>query len=223
MYLIIKGGVEVVQTYTTGETAKIAKVSVRTVQYYDKRGLLKPYQVTEGGRRLYSQAEIKQLEVITFLRQLDFSIEAIKSLLREDKASQILILLLNQRSMELKEEIALKKDQLDTVVKLLDSIPNQNQISPLMYLSDLSLTMKNKKSWKILQLKLFIALISLIVILGCLLYLATHFNQKWLIGLLVFFYILATTLLVKTYIDQVEYIYAQIIIIHLNQVILLSQ
>ncbi|EHJ57055.1 hypothetical protein HMPREF9318_01087 [Streptococcus urinalis FB127-CNA-2] len=212
-----------VQTYTTGETAKIAKVSVRTVQYYDKRGLLKPYQVTEGGRRLYSQAEIKQLEVITFLRQLDFSIEAIKSLLREDKASQILILLLNQRSMELKEEIALKKDQLDTVVKLLDSIPNQNQISPLMYLSDLSLTMKNKKSWKILQLKLFIALISLIVILGCLLYLATHFNQKWLIGLLVFFYILATTLLVKTYIDQVEYIYAQIIIIHLNQVILLSQ
>ena len=38
--------------YTTGEVAKLCGVSVRTVQYYDTRGILTPSSLTEGGRRL---------------------------------------------------------------------------------------------------------------------------------------------------------------------------
>jgi len=38
--------------YTTGEIAKQAGVSVRTVQYYDTRGILCPSDFSEGGRRL---------------------------------------------------------------------------------------------------------------------------------------------------------------------------
>ena len=41
--------------YTTGEIAKLCGVSVRTVQYYDTRGILAPSELTEGGRRLYSE------------------------------------------------------------------------------------------------------------------------------------------------------------------------
>ena len=41
--------------YTTGEIARISGVSVRTVQYYDDRGILKPSELSEGGRRLYSK------------------------------------------------------------------------------------------------------------------------------------------------------------------------
>lgn len=41
--------------YTTGEIAKLCGVSVRTVQYYDTRGILTPSELTEGGRRLYSE------------------------------------------------------------------------------------------------------------------------------------------------------------------------
>ena len=38
---------------TTGEPAKLCGVTVRTVQYYDNRGILTPSELTEGGRRLY--------------------------------------------------------------------------------------------------------------------------------------------------------------------------
>ncbi|HHU65339.1 MerR family transcriptional regulator, partial [Streptococcus sp.] len=71
------------QTYTTGDLAKLAGVSVRTVQYYDKRGILLPSQLTEGGRRIYTESDLERLHLICFLRELDFSIEQIKRLFAE--------------------------------------------------------------------------------------------------------------------------------------------
>lgn len=54
--------------YTTGELAKLCNVTVRTVQYYDKRGILIPTELSEGGRRLYSESDLQRLKVICFLR-----------------------------------------------------------------------------------------------------------------------------------------------------------
>ena len=48
--------------YTTGELAKKCNVSVRTIQYYDERGILVPTDLTEGGRRLFSDKDIATLE-----------------------------------------------------------------------------------------------------------------------------------------------------------------
>ena len=64
--------------FSTGELAKAAEVSVRTVQYYDQRGILTPSEVTEGGRRIYHESDLERLQVICFLRDLDFSIKQIK-------------------------------------------------------------------------------------------------------------------------------------------------
>ena len=69
-------------TFSTGELAKAAEVSVRTVQYYDQRGILTPSKVTEGGRRIYHESDLERLKVICFLRDLDFSINQIKNLLQ---------------------------------------------------------------------------------------------------------------------------------------------
>ena len=44
--------------YTTGELAKLCGVTVRTVQYYDARGILIPSELSEGGRRLYSEDDL---------------------------------------------------------------------------------------------------------------------------------------------------------------------
>ena len=43
--------------YTTGDIAKLTGVSVRTVQYYDAKGLLIPNEISDGGRRLYGTAD----------------------------------------------------------------------------------------------------------------------------------------------------------------------
>ena len=40
--------------YSTGEIAKLCGITVRTVQYYDQRGLLIPTELSEGGRRMYT-------------------------------------------------------------------------------------------------------------------------------------------------------------------------
>lgn len=69
--------------YTTGEIAKLCGVSVRTVQYYDERGILIPSELSEGGRRLYSEDDYKKLKIICFLRDAGISIKSIGELLSE--------------------------------------------------------------------------------------------------------------------------------------------
>lgn len=48
---------EAEKTYSTGEHATLCGVSIRTVQYYDEKGLLPPSGLTEGGRRIYAEAD----------------------------------------------------------------------------------------------------------------------------------------------------------------------
>ncbi|MFA6941746.1 MAG: MerR family transcriptional regulator [Clostridiaceae bacterium] len=55
--------------FTTGELSKRCSVSVRTVQYYDKEGLLKPSELSQGGRRLYTEEDMLKLSGI--INQLD--------------------------------------------------------------------------------------------------------------------------------------------------------
>ena len=97
--------------FSTGELAKAAEVSVRTVQYYDQRGILTPSEVTEGGRRIYHESDLERLQVICFLRDLDFSINQIKKLLQEENREQVLELLLTDQIESLEkssEEIEAK-------------------------------------------------------------------------------------------------------------------
>ena len=53
--------VKTMPKYTTGEIAKLCGVTVRTVQYYDNRGILVPSELTEGGRRLYSDSDLEKM------------------------------------------------------------------------------------------------------------------------------------------------------------------
>lgn len=115
------------RSYTTGDLAKLAGVSVRTVQYYDKRGILSPSDLTEGGRRIYVDSDLEQLRMICFLRELDFSIEQIKRLFAEENARQVLELLLVEHIKETKRELAEKKAKLDTTVNLLDRVKKSNR------------------------------------------------------------------------------------------------
>ena len=48
--------------YTTGEMAKACGVTVRTVQFYDQKGILVPGSLTEGGRRQYSEEDLKMIK-----------------------------------------------------------------------------------------------------------------------------------------------------------------
>lgn len=71
--------------YTTGQFAKLANVSQRTIRYYDKIGLLKPSCILENGYRQYSEKDFIRLQKIITLRNLDFSIEDIFSMMSSEE------------------------------------------------------------------------------------------------------------------------------------------
>lgn len=92
--------------YTSGQFAKMAYVSVRTIRYYDKQNILKPTYVTDYGTRYYSQKDLIRLQQILLLKYLGFSLDDIKELVVDDNNSSIL---LNSLNMQLK----LVEDQIE--------------------------------------------------------------------------------------------------------------
>ena len=66
---------------TVNEVSKLTGVSIRTLQYYDKIGLLKPAEYTESGYRLYDDAALEKLQQILLFRELEFPLKDIKDII----------------------------------------------------------------------------------------------------------------------------------------------
>jgi MerR family transcriptional regulator, thiopeptide resistance regulator len=66
--------------YTVKQLAKLAGVSVRTLHYYDEIGLLKPSSLGGNGYRHYDESAMLKLQQILFYRELELSLEEIKSI-----------------------------------------------------------------------------------------------------------------------------------------------
>jgi DNA-binding transcriptional MerR regulator/DNA-directed RNA polymerase subunit RPC12/RpoP len=133
-----------VSQYTTGELAKLCYVTVRTVQYYDNRGILTPSALSEGGRRLYSDADLKKMKTICFLRELGFSIDSISKLFAEENDAKVISLLLEQQEAELKTELEKNQEKLDRIIELKKEIGSADGFS-VESIFDIADTMENKK------------------------------------------------------------------------------
>lgn len=133
--------------YTTGELAKLCKVSVRTVQYYNERGILIPTDLSEGGRRLFSDEDVKTLETICFLRDLDISIKDIAEILESEESKNVIGLLLEQQVDEIQKELKKKADQLDKI-KNMQSMLNSFNDASQKSIHDISMIMGDKKRLK---------------------------------------------------------------------------
>ena len=70
--------------YKTGEFAKMANLSIRTIRYYDNIGLLKPSMIADNGYRLYNDQDFLKLQKILSLKYLGFSLEDIFSMTAND-------------------------------------------------------------------------------------------------------------------------------------------
>lgn len=89
--------------YTTGAFAKRARVTIRTIRYYDKRGILKPSYRGENGYRMYTDEDFARLQKILALKYLGFSLEEIIALtISEDKVN------INQ-SLQMQKELVSKR------------------------------------------------------------------------------------------------------------------
>lgn len=141
--------------YTTGEIAKLCGVSVRTVQYYDTRGILTPSELTEGGRRLYSEDDLKRMKIICFLRDADISINSIGELLSEDNPGSVISVLLEQQEQLLQKEINERQAKLDMLGGIKRELKGMDNFS-VESLGDIAYAMENKKKMKQLHAILLI-------------------------------------------------------------------
>ena len=95
---------------TVGEVAKKMDVTVRTLQYYDREGLLSPSSISEGGRRLYTDKDIVKLHQILSLKHLGFSLDDIKNrLMPLDTPNEIADILAEQAQAVQKEITSLSE------------------------------------------------------------------------------------------------------------------
>lgn len=130
--------------YTTGEIAKLCGVTVRTVQYYDSRSILVPSELSEGGRRLYSEEDLKRMKIICFLRELDIPINTISQLLQEEHPENVIDLLLQQQEGILREEIMQRQKKLTKLEQLQREIRTVKQFS-IETIGDIANIMESKK------------------------------------------------------------------------------
>lgn len=103
--------------FTVGELASKAGVSVRTLQYYDKIGLLNS-TLSEGGRRMYARYDIMKLQQILFLKSFGFSLEEIKDkILNHQTSSELGQIFIQQREILLRQI-----GNLNRIVTMLDTV-----------------------------------------------------------------------------------------------------
>ncbi len=95
---------------TVKEVSKLAGISVRTLQYYDKIGLLKPARYTESGYRLYDNASLDKLQQILLFKELKFSLKEIKEIISSPKFDK-------KKAVEQQIELLImKKERLEKLI-----------------------------------------------------------------------------------------------------------
>ena len=139
--------------YTTGELARLCGVTVRTVQFYDARGLLHPTDLSEGGRRLYSDGDLRKMRMICALKTLGLSLDAIQGVLASEKPERVLLLLLEEQEHRISDEQGALERQKRAVETVRETIRTGQMLS-IESIADMDRMMEEKKKLNGLHLKM---------------------------------------------------------------------
>lgn len=105
---------------TVGELAKKMNTTVRTLQYYDREGLLSPSAESEGKRRLYVYKDMVKLHQIQAMKFLGFSLDDIKNRLVSLDAPDEVARALSEQAEVIRKKIASLSKALEATEKLRD-------------------------------------------------------------------------------------------------------
>lgn len=101
-------------TYTVKQLAMLAKVSPRTLHYYDETRLLKPESVGLNGYRHYGEASLLRLQQILFFKELGLELDAIKQILDQPGFDQAAAL------AEHKSQLIQQRGRIDRLIQTVD-------------------------------------------------------------------------------------------------------
>lgn len=135
--------------YSSGEFAKMAQVTLRTIRYYDKQNILKPSYVNEYGARFYTEKDLAKLQQILLLKYLGFSLKEIRELTFDNFDHHFL---LNSLDVQLKlvknriEQMQLVEQAIRDTSHTLRTNGNVNwsQMRELIHLTGMEKSMKSQ-------------------------------------------------------------------------------
>ncbi|WP_251575714.1 MerR family transcriptional regulator [Limosilactobacillus agrestimuris] len=110
------------EKYSIGEVAKKLKMTPRAIRFYEEKNLVTPDSIGKNGYRYYQEKQIQKLELVNYLRELDFSISQIKSLFNDQCASDSLQLLFRKQISENEKEILLLKQRQKQLQRLVQTV-----------------------------------------------------------------------------------------------------
>ena len=133
---------------TVGEVAKKMGVTVRTLQYYDKEGVLPSSGESEGGRRLYTHKDIVKLHQIQSMKYLGFSLEDIKTRLPSINTPEEVSSILTEQAKGVREKIKSLKEVLVSIEKLNKEVSQMDTVNWAKYADIIvMLQAKNNGYW----------------------------------------------------------------------------
>lgn len=141
--------------YTTGEIAKLCGVTVRTVQYYDTRNILVPSELSEGGRRLYSDGDLKRMRIICFLREAGIPISSIESLLNDEHPENVIQILLEEQEKVLRKELSERQKKMNMIEDIRRWLKDVEQFS-VESIGDIATIMTNKQKLRKIHLTMLL-------------------------------------------------------------------
>src|SRR5688500_4899707 len=112
--------------YTVRQVARMSRVSVRTLHYYDETGLLRPAYVGANGYRFYEEPQLLMLQQILFYRELGFELKQMKRIL--GRADFERIAALESHRKVLRKELARTRKLIETIDKTVEHLKGKKKM-----------------------------------------------------------------------------------------------
>lgn len=139
------------KTFSIGEIAKGLNVTVRTIQYYDQIGLVKPASFSEGGRRLYTRKDYMMLLQIISLKEFGFSLKEIKEKLMPAETVEEMNLYLKEQEELISEEIKRKKVTYELINKFRNEMNEVGQVDWEIFMEIIQLLRNQDENYWIVK------------------------------------------------------------------------
>ncbi|MBW8350652.1 MerR family transcriptional regulator [Bacillus sp. IITD106] len=105
--------------FTIGEFGRRARITIRTLRFYEELGLLIPQRQNSSGHRLYGLAELAKLQLIQSLKFLGYSLQEIKNLIGNDTNAFIQL----EESLPLQHKLLTeKRDELNRAIEAVEHV-----------------------------------------------------------------------------------------------------
>lgn len=135
--------------YSSGEFARMAHITKKTIRYYDEHNILKPSYVTTYGARFYTDEDFARLQQILLLKYLGFSLDDIREMTIDDSDYHFMVDSLNiqfklvQDKIEQMQLVARAIQDTSKAIQTEHSI-DWNQMLKLIHLTGMEKSMKNQ-------------------------------------------------------------------------------